>query len=237
MGCILREQFSKYYLSFRSFTETKVMSLDLFKFEFRSKRNNDGVQTHAETSTPKSGHTVSQQNYDKSKRVRHFLPSWKTEFKWVDLTDDSLGMRCIVHQAHPQLADRKSSLFEGTASFRRDILVSHNESISHGKCQAAFHRQNVRRQHEQGAAVDHMQGPTDHQLHQMNQHERETMEGLFNTAYFISKEEAPFTVYPKLISLQLKNGAKWEPSTSQIMLVDGSPNLYMKMLCLTHLIN
>ena len=40
----------------------------------------------------------------------------------------------------------------------------------------------------------------------MNQQERETIRRLFNTAF--TAKESSFTLYPKLVSLQLKNGVK-----------------------------
>ena len=48
----------------------------------------------------------------------------------------------------------------------------------------------------------------DDQLHDLNAKEIETLVRLLNTAYFVVKEESPFTIFPQLVSLQQKNGAK-----------------------------
>ena len=71
----------------------------------------------------------------------------------MEVSEDNLGMRCVMCQAHSRLADTKS-LFKGMTSFTKDILVSHDTNMSHSKCQAAFQRQQVRRRREQGKDVD-----------------------------------------------------------------------------------
>ena len=118
------------------------------------------------------------------------------------MTSGDEGMLCTVCIAHPTHADRTSSLVKGCASYRREILTSHHSSLSHRRCMAV----NQRVRQEQDA--EPVQGPMDHQLRNMNAREVDTMVRLFNTAYFIVKEEAPFITYPKLVSLQLRNGAK-----------------------------
>ena len=138
----------------------------------------------SEKQSKKIGRFTSQHNYDKLKRKR----------------SGDEGMLCTVCIAHPTHADRMSSLVKGCASYRREILTSHQSSISHRRRMAV----NQRVRQEQDA--EPVQGPMDHQLRNMNAKEVDTMVILFNTAYFIVKEESPFITYPKLVSLQLRNG-------------------------------
>ena len=148
----------------------------------------------SEKQSKKIGRFTSQHNFDKLKRKRR---------------SGDEGMLCTVCIAHPTHADRTSSLVKGCASYRRDIMTSHQSSISHRRCMAV----NQRVRQEQDA--EPVQGPMDHQLRNMNAKEVDTMVILFNTAYFIVKEESPFITYPKLVSLQLRNGAKMGGSISK----------------------
>ena len=148
------------------------------------------------------GRVLSQKNYEKEKRERTFLPSWQEEFLCLKNTTE--GMLCSVCHAHPTYADVRSSLYLGTASYRKGVLVSHEASTSHNKCLDI----DGRRRRQLDAVLPQVQGPVDRQLQNMNEQEEEAMMHLFNTAYFILKEESPFSCYPKLIGLQEKNGAK-----------------------------
>jgi len=40
----------------------------------------------------------------------------------------------------------------------------------------------------------------------MSENVREKMTKLFNIAYFVAKEETPFTMFPSLVDLHHKNG-------------------------------
>lgn len=49
-------------------------------------------------------------------------------------------------------------------------------------------------------------GPLDIAVRNLNESQRLKLEACFNTAYFVTKKEFPFTLYPSLLDLQLKNG-------------------------------
>ena len=51
-------------------------------------------------------------------------------------------------------------------------------------------------------------GPMDIAVRRLNEDQIKQLTVCFNTAYFTAKEELPFTLYPKLLSLQPQNSAK-----------------------------
>lgn len=110
-------------------------------------------------------------------------------------------MFCSICRNNKVTADKSCSMFMGTNAFRKDTLASHWKSQAHIKC---AEREAVRKSEEtQGSSFV---GPIVECVRKMDSNLEEQIRKLLNTAYFVCKEEMPFTSYPTLIKLQEKNG-------------------------------
>lgn len=110
-------------------------------------------------------------------------------------------MFCSICHNNKVTADKSCSMFMGTNAFRKDTLVSHWKSQAHMKC---AEREALRKSEEtQGSSLA---GPIVECVRKMDSNFEEQIRKLLNTAYFVCKEEMPFTSYPTLIKLQEKNG-------------------------------
>lgn len=89
----------------------------------------------------------------------------------------------------------------GYKCVQKETLASHWKSQAHIKC---AEREAVRKSEEtQGSSFV---GPIVDCVRKMDSNLEEQIRKLLNTAYFVCKEEMPFTSYPSLIKLQEKNG-------------------------------
>lgn len=97
---------------------------------------------------------------------------------------------------------RQSSFFNGgSESFRYQTLVAHGTSVKHNKCAAAEQEAIARqKQREFGPVVDGFR--------RMEEGMRQSMTTLFHVSYFVAKNELPFTMFPKLVSLQQRVGVE-----------------------------
>ena len=102
---------------------------------------------------------------------------------------------------HPEKAELKSSMVIGNSAFRKGSLRDHATSAKHLLCEEADRAAKQRQARNKQVA-----GPIPEAIRRMEQAQREKMTVLFNTAYFIFKEELPFTAFPSILSLQRKNG-------------------------------
>ena len=71
------------------------------------------------------------------KQVSSFVPSWKTQFSWVDSDPSVPEMLCNVCRENPNQADKSVSFFVGTKTFRKQWFESHDKSLHHVTCVAA----------------------------------------------------------------------------------------------------
>ncbi|XP_077977576.1 zinc finger protein 862-like [Glandiceps talaboti] len=101
-------------------------------------------------------------------------------------------MYCEYCRDFPGLASKTSAFFVGTTRNRKQALTEHDKSKPHERCRAAVF---VRRQ----------PAPMDRVIANMEDGMRGKMVKLFNIAYFVAKEELPFTIFPKLCRLHVKN--------------------------------
>ncbi|KAI4830176.1 hypothetical protein KUCAC02_001826 [Chaenocephalus aceratus] len=104
-------------------------------------------------------------------------------------------MFCKSCRAFPSLA-KGNNLFVGVSGgkIRIKTLQEHSKT-SHSDCEGA-----------QAAKVNPSGTPIACVLQKMSENVREKMTKLFNIAYFVAKEEAPFTMFPSLVDLHHKNG-------------------------------
>ena len=131
-----------------------------------------------------------------AKRTRKFQTSWQKMYTWLETRDDQTTMFCKICGEHPNLADKRSSFFQGTSSMRLGNITGHHDSIAHKKC--------VGKDKQQKVALP--EGAMDIQIRKLNKRRRDQIERLFVTAYHVAKAELPFTNYTGLVKLQLKNG-------------------------------
>jgi len=103
---------------------------------------------------------------------------------------------CKSCRAFPSLA-KGNNLFVGVdgGKIRIKTLQEHSKTTSHSDCEGA-----------QAAKVNPSGTPMACVLQKMSENVRERMTKLFNIAYFVAKEEAPFTMFPSLVDLHHKNG-------------------------------
>ncbi len=153
-----------------------------------SHRVEEGI-SEGECSTP-----TKKAKYEKEKRERKFLESWKSEFMWLRYDSDRNEMHCEVCRAFPQIAE-KGNLFHGSSVFRKKGLKSHNNSAAHLRCMDA----------DRAAKKPH-DAPLPAQVRRMDDQTLQRLKKLFITAYFVTKLEMPFTAYPSQLDLQGKNG-------------------------------
>ena len=108
-------------------------------------------------------------------------------------------MKCRVCRSFPEIADKTSSLYIGTSGFRRTTIQANAKSKSHFNCFEANSAQ------ENPAAA-----PMGIALRNMNAQVKEKLRKLFNTSYFVSKENLAFAKVLQLCKLQMKNGLDLE---------------------------
>ena len=176
--------------------------MSLFQFGFtRNKANNDHKfhrDPKAEVTSKRRSETDESSvtdNYEKTIRLRRYQPSWEKDFPWLCLDKDQNKMCCQLCRAFPALTDVNSSLFAGTSGFRRTTIQAHARSKSHHRCfEAKCARENP-------AAA-----PIGRVLRNMSAEVQEKLGMLFNTAYFVGKENLAFSKFPELCKLQMKNG-------------------------------
>ena len=135
----------------------------------------------------------------KKSRTHNFREDWLREFSWLRYCKEKNSMNCQCCSRYPRTAgNTKFADSVGTSQFKHDTLVKHNISIKHRACRdmlinekatplpVAFTRQQ---------AVNHSADEAEMMLK-------------FNTAYFVAKEELPFTKFKSQLDLQIKNGLK-----------------------------
>lgn len=174
--------------------------MDLTKFGFSV---NKSSQKKEESDDKKE----KKKEYEK-KRKRKFQETWIVEYlglayeKFESSEDErEAKMFCSICRNNKVTADKSCSMFMGTNAFRKDTLASHWKSQAHIKC---AEREAVRKSEEtQGSSFV---GPIVDCVRKMDSNLEEQIRKLLNTAYFVCKEEMPFTSYPTLIKLQEKNG-------------------------------
>ena len=162
--------------------------MSLFQFGFlRKKRKEDEREGGRESEDDRGGkeQKVEEISTEKrgtgmkleSKRVRKYQDMWETEFPWLAFDVDKNHMYCKVCRQFPVLADVTSSLYIGTGGFRKTTIQAHAKSKSHHSCSEA-HR----------ATENPEAAPMGTLLRNMNSQIQEKLMKLFNSTYFISKE-------------------------------------------------
>jgi len=147
------------------------------------------------TFSPRLKKTTSQTNKDYDlKRVRTFQQNWIKQFPWVQHKDGD--MTCVMCLKFPNISDPINPFVIGTSTFRINALQSHQQGTKHRRCQDAYDVQ-----------VNEAVAPLDVLLKKIPEPVMTKMKKLFNTAYYVARNEKPFSDFSKLCELQNLNGA------------------------------
>lgn len=141
--------------------------------DFGFKKGNEDQRNEQKSDKRK----VLKDSYDKNKRV----DSWKVDYHWLVHESDADKMFCATCRENPH-SDQSSSFVQGTASFRLENIKSHADSYQHQMCLTAAR-----------VAQDPQQQPLPR---------RHQFDNKFRTAYYIAKQEFPFSTYISLCELQ-----------------------------------
>ncbi|XP_053235645.1 zinc finger protein 862-like [Podarcis raffonei] len=130
------------------------------------------------------------------KKVRpSTFSKWKLENPWLEMFADV--MICLVCKEFARAED--TSFVKGCATFKIETIKKHGASATHQKaCRAQLARLNP--------MSAPLSVPTVQELRTMDSNLHSNLEKLFNTAYFIVKENYSFDDFPALCALQKKNG-------------------------------
>ncbi|XP_052778454.1 zinc finger protein 862-like [Mya arenaria] len=131
------------------------------------------------------------------KRKRCWVESCGNAFP--GLRDSENGLICGTCERHRNLAG-SSSFLTGCISYRITTIQAHFATASHIRCRETD--MVAERQHE-----GNVPGPMDAVLNRLSDEEAALLKQKFNTAYFVMHHEMPWTVYPNLLKLQVKNGS------------------------------
>ena len=133
----------------------------------------------------------SKDEWEKSKkRTRAFLMHWPEMY--TGLTDTDGGMICTT--CVDNAPTKSSSFMTGCKSYRLDSIRSHWESEVHIKAVGS----KLVKENEN-------KGPLDQVVLKLGEQNKQVLIYLFNTVYFINKQERPFSDIEPLLALQVKN--------------------------------
>lgn len=181
-------------------------SLKLFYFQFVMDLTKYGfsVSGKDDKKDEKKRNTKGKKEEYETKRKRKFQTSWLDDFPGLVHESDAENdiMYCEICRDNEITADKSCSMFLGTSTFRKDTLLFHWKSQSHTKC---AERQSVKLKSKTSKG-SHLVGQIVECVKRMDNNLAEKCGKLFNTVYFVCKQEMPFTSYPTLIALQEKNG-------------------------------
>ena len=104
-------------------------------------------------------------------------------------------MQCKVCNDFPNIADKRSSFFNGSKSFHVSNIKRHEQSRRHARCMEA------KKAREAPEAT-----PIHIGLTNLDDQAKGKLVKLFNTAYYIAKNERPVSDFNQLCTLQVKNG-------------------------------
>ena len=133
--------------------------------------------------------------YDKTRRQRKVVPSWKSEFSWL-ITDET-AVYCKVCRAiygpfsNSKISDKNRKygtgpFVKGCFNLRHDTLTCHQASHGHVQAQAIYDAKH---------APPSKMLPADMMLDQLNDKNMRRLDKLFRNAHAIVKHSRPVTDY------------------------------------------
>ena len=136
-----------------------------------------------------------------SATTKKFQDSWKIEFPWVIQDAGSNSMFCDFCRKAGSKVAGGTELVTSSNTFKKDTLKKHGESQSHLRAQDF-----VINQQKPVTKRSIFKGPKK-AAEKVEEQAYKEMSVKMNTAYFIAKDELPFTKFPGLLQLQRqKNG-------------------------------
>ena len=130
---------------------------------------------------------------------RKFLNKWKEEFLWLIFSEENNSMTCSICLQAPEVAG-KSQFISGSNSFKKETIQIHGSSNGFFRAMTAVRaKQNPVSQSSIARSFSKGQK-------EQEERDRKEMTIKMNMAYFVAKEELPFSKYEGLLSLQKKNG-------------------------------
>ena len=139
---------------------------------------------------------------NKAAGKRKFLPQWKDEF--VVYHEDKKMMTCRICCTTPQIAG-KTDFVAGCRTLKKETLGKHNVAGGHLRARdAGIARQKPAKDSQIAQSLE--KGRQD-----SNERAQKEVEMKINMAYFIAKEELPFSKFAPIVSLQKKNGLAINP--------------------------
>ena len=127
------------------------------------------------------------------------LYKWKDEFPWLTIRDEDQAFLCNVCCKAPDAAG-KSQFLTGCTSIKKETMQKHAASSGHLHAQTVV----IAKQkpvHETVIAQSLTKGRKDQE-----EKDRREVAVKMTTAYFLAKEELPFSKFQGLINLQKNNG-------------------------------
>ena len=144
----------------------------------------------AESETPTTAKTKS----------RKFLPHWKDDFPWIVYDDEKGVILCKYCQQFGATTTGKSDFVTSCKTFKPETMKKHNQSFTHIRsCDSFMAKQKAVEDRPIMKSFVKTSNKSDEE-------QRNDVAKKMNTAYFVAKEELPFTKFPKLLDLQRKNG-------------------------------
>ena len=167
---------------------TRFFSSKSDKETQRDKEPSDNLQPPAKKVC---SNLTASKKYDSTSRVRKFLPKWEKDFPWIQFAGGKMYCKyCLEVNEH---ADKNSSFYKGSDNFRIGVIRAHNKSKQHLRCADVYRSKR------------NPQNPIEQGLRNMESAVQGKLMKLFNTAYFVAKEEMPFSSFKSLCELQIKN--------------------------------
>ena len=167
---------------------TRFFSSKSDKEPQRDKEPSDNLQPPAKKVC---SNLTASKKYDSTSRVRKFLPKWEKDFPWIQFAGGKMYCKyCLEVNEH---ADKNSSFYKGSDNFRIGVIRAHNKSKQHLRCADVYRSKR------------NSQNPIEQGLRNMESAVQGKLMKLFNTAYFVAKEEMPFSSFKSLCELQIKN--------------------------------
>ena len=134
----------------------------------------------------------------KEEQKGRFNPKWRDEFPWLNFNGDKNVMTCDLCCKHPSVVG-KTDFLKGCPNFKKGTIKKH--AISNG------HIRTREKSFVEEKPIESQIFQTFSKINKdIQTQDRKEMEIKLNTAYFVAKEELPFSKFEGLLSLQRKNG-------------------------------
>ena len=147
----------------------------------------------------KSPSLQKQASKEKPSVQRKFNPKWKEEFPWLSFNAEENVMICDLCCACSSVAGNTDFL-KGCSNFKKETIRKHVNSNGHIRARD-------RSQSKEKSIAESQIAQSFSKINKdMQSQERKEMEAKINTAYFVAKEELPFSKFEGLLLLQRKNG-------------------------------